>query len=158
MCICISTCLYVYACIYIYICLSLSLYIYIYVYIYVLYIDMLVFQVYTPPHAGGRGRTMHDHNLAQVRPRVMPPRAARSVAKMAIDGRRGRENKCGLDGESMGVDVAAKADQTRVSYQGGGGLANNIEGSKVTFMVAEPGTSTTVSGDARVKMEAVSED
>ena len=69
--------------------------------------------------------------LAQVRPRVMPQRAARSVAKMAIDGRNRRENKSGLD--QTGVDVTAKGDQTRVSYQGGGGEANIIEGSKTMY-------------------------
>ena len=33
----------------------------------------------------------------------------------------------------MGVEVGAKGDQTRASYQGGGGVAKNIEGSKATF-------------------------
>ena len=50
----------------------------------------------------------------------------------------------------MGVEVAAKDAQTRVPHQGGWGVANNIEGSKATFTVAEPGTSTKVSGDARI--------
>ena len=92
---------------------------------------------------------MHDHDLAQVRPRVMPQRAARRVAKIVMDGRGSRENMCGLDGGSMGAEVAAKGDQTRVSHQKGGGVANSIEGSKASFMVAEPWTSTKVSGDAR---------
>ena len=71
---------------------------------------------------------MHDQDLAQVRPRVMPQRAARRVAKMGMDGRCRRENKCGLDGERMGAEVAEKGDQTRVSHQGGRCVANNIEG------------------------------
>ena len=112
--------------------------------------EVSIFHVYKTPCRSQGNEPCTNHDFAQV---LLEVRARKNATVRSC------MHQCsGLDGESMGAEVAVKGDQTRVSHQGGGGVANNIEGSKATSMITEPAGLTAISGGRVEEKEAVAEE